>query len=89
MCQSDKQGRGLIDHMVQALQRKIAIGSGNRSDMTTREEKQDRERFDNARRVFEDNTKGLLFGKDQRKRCDARPAGEGHPSSDLGDSSKR
>ena len=38
--------------------------------------------LDNARWVFEDNTKGLSFDKDQRKRCGARPSGGGHPLSD-------
>ena len=61
-----------MDHKVEALLRKIAIGSGYRCDLITREEKKDRER---CGRVFVDNTKGLSFGKDQRERCGARPSG--------------
>ena len=53
--------------MVKTLQRKIALGSGNRCDLITREEKKDRERCDDAGRVFDDNTKGLSLGKDQRE----------------------
>ena len=52
-----------MDHKVKALLRKIAIGSGNRCDLITREEKKDRGRYDDAGRVFDNNTKGLSFGK--------------------------
>ena len=59
-----------------ALLLKIVIGSGNRCDLITREEKKDRERLDSARRVF-DNTKDLSFGKDQRGRCGTPIKGKG------------
>ena len=62
-------------HKVKALLRMIAIGSGNRCDLITREEKKDRERLDNAMLVFEDNTQGLSSGKDQRRSFGARPSG--------------
>ena len=64
-----------MDHKVKALLRKIAIGSGYRCDLITREEKKDRERCDDARWVFDDNTKGLSFNKDQREGYGARPSG--------------
>ena len=63
-----------MDHKVKALLRKIAIGSRNRCDLITREERKDSEKCDDAGRMFDDNAKGLSFGKNQRGRCVARPS---------------
>ena len=48
-----------------------------------------KDREDAMTRMSDNNTKGLSFGKDQRRGAPHAHQGEGHPLSDHWDSSKR